>query len=174
MNLEYLLASLPLLTPGRPPGITPADFRAACEEQLSPSLAAAAAALLEDRPCDHPFAREWRARETILRHAVARRRAARRGDEAPREQLAARGSDLRIENGVAAAFEQPDPLQRERALDRLRWNVLDELQGCQPLTREAVLAYAVRLRMLEHWRLLDARAGKERLERLAALPPLPV
>ena len=70
---------------------------------------------------------------------------------------------------MAAAFEQPDPLQRERALNRLRWQAAEALQGIQPLTPEVLLAYAVKLRLLERGQALDAAAGRQRLDALAAL-----
>jgi hypothetical protein len=169
MNLDYFISSLPMLLPGQAPGIAPESFRAACAAQLDRDLGAAACALLDGGPSEHPFAREWRDRETILRNAVARRRAARRGADAQGTQRPARGSDVRIEHGVAAAFEQPDPLQRERALDRLRWSALEELQGNQPLAAAVVLAYAVKLRILDRWSRLDAAAGAQRLEALTTL-----
>ncbi|MDD5707224.1 MAG: DUF2764 family protein [Kiritimatiellae bacterium] len=170
MNLEYFIASLPMLAPGQAPGISTESFRAACEAQLDPALGAAACALLDGRPGPHPFALQWQDRETILRNAVARRRASRHGTDALSAQHPAAGSDVRIEHGVAAAFEQTDPLQRERALNRLRWNVLEELQGNQPMAPEVVLAYAVKLRLLDRWSRLNADAGAARLERLTALP----
>lgn len=169
MNLDYFIASLPMLLPGHPPGITLDAFRAACAEQLTGRLAAAVQALLDNTDCDHPFVRAWRAHETLLCNAVARRRAARLKQDAQRWLRPVDGGDMRIEHGVAAAFEQPDPLQRERALDRLRWNVLEELQGNQPLTSAVVLAYAVKLRILDRWSRLDAAAGAQRLEALTTL-----
>ncbi len=166
MNLEYFIASLPLLLPGQAPGIEPESFRAACAAQLDSDLGEAACALLDGRPSEHPFARAWRERETILRNAVARRRASRRNADAQGTQRPVRGSDVRIEHGVAAAFEQPDPMQRERALNRLRWNVLDELQGNQPLAPAVVLAYAVKLRLLDRWQRLNAEAGARKIEEM--------
>ena len=170
MNLEYFIASLPLLQPGHAPGISAEEFRAACREQLDPALAQAALALLEDRESAHPFARAWRDRETMLRNAVARRRAARGDKETPPEPRPTHGSDLRIEHGVAAAFEQPDPLQREQALNRLRWHVAAELQGVQPFHPAVVLAYAVKLRILSIAAAWDETAGERKLEQLTTLP----
>ena len=77
---------------------------------------------------------------------------------------------MRIEQGVAAAFEQPDPLMRERALARLRWQAIEVLQGIQPLAPEVVLAYAVKLRLLTRWTLLDEEIAQARLDALVRLP----
>ena len=71
MNLEYFIASLPMLMPGHPPGITIEAFRAICAEHLTGRLALAVQALLDDAPGDHPFVRAWHAHETLLRNAIA-------------------------------------------------------------------------------------------------------
>jgi hypothetical protein len=170
MNLEYFIASLPMLLPGHPAGITVEAFRTACAEQLSGQLGQAVQALLDDGTSAHPFVQAWENHETLLRNAVARRRAARRGVDAHAWQHPVPGIDVRIDQGVAAAFEQPDPLQRERALVRLRWQAVESLQGYQPLTPEVVLAYAIKLRLLTRWSALDAEAGTARLDALAKLP----
>ena len=170
MNLEYFIASLPMLMPGHPPGITAEAFRAACAEHLTGRLALAVQALLDDAPGDHPFVRAWHAHETLLRNAIARRRGARLGTEAQPWLRPDEGSDVWLDQGVAAAFEQPDPLQRERALARLRWQAIERLQGFQPLTPEVLLAYAVKLRLLARWHALDVKLGQARLEALAKLP----
>ena len=170
MNLEYFIAALPTLALDHPAPLTTEAFRALCETQLDAHLGGAAAALLDGTAHPHPYVVAWRDRETILRNAVVRRRAARLGTDAQVAIRPAHGSDLQIEHAVAAAFEQPDPWQREQALDRLRWRVLEELQGPQPMAPEAVLAFAVKLRLVEARGRLDAGAGRERLERLATLP----
>ena len=173
MNLDYFIASLPMLLPGHPPGITLEAFRAACAEQLAGRLAAAVQALLDDTDCDHPFVRAWNAHETRLRNAVARRRDARLKQDPQRWLRPDDAGDLRVEHGVAAAFELPDPLQRERALARLRWQAVEALQGIQPLTPEVLLAYAVKLRLLARWTLLDDALGRQRLEALLSAQPSP-
>jgi hypothetical protein len=50
------------------------------------------------------------------------------------------------------------------ALDHLRWQVLDELAGFNPFAAAAVLAYAVRLRLVERWNRLRATDGTEALQ----------
>ena len=170
MNLDYFIASLPMLMPGHPPGITVAAFRVACAEHLSGRLRAAVEALLDDQAYPHPFVAAWHRHETGLRNAIARRRAARLGADVQPWLRPGGDDETRISHGVAAAFEQPDPLQRERALNRLRWQAAEALQGIQPLTPEVLLAYAVKLRLLERGQALDAAAGRRRLDALAALP----
>lgn len=169
MNLAYFAASLPSLSLDAAPPLEVVAFRQACAEQLDEPLRSGVLALLDDAPSGHPFVTAWRDRDTILRNAVLRRRAARHGGSSQLAQRPTAGSDVRIEHGVAAAFEQPDPLRREHSLDRLRWAVLDELQGNQPLTAEFVLAYAVRLRLASRWAKFNAEAGNRRLDQLTTL-----
>ncbi len=166
MNLDYFIASLPMLLPGQPPRLTVAQFRAACDEQLTGELAAAVRALLDDEDHSHPFVRRWHNYETHLRNAMARRRAARKRISPQPWLRPAIGSDLWLEQGVQAAFDLPDPLQRERAMTRLRWQAIDELEGVQPLTTNVLLAYAIKLRLLEHWSQLNQQLGEQRLQEL--------
>jgi len=160
MSALYLIASLPALDLDAAPALTPEAFVAGCREQLDSGEAGAAAALVEGRDLDHPFVRAWRDRDTILRNAAARQRAARRGADPALHHKPAAGCDLRIEREVEAAFQAADPLQRERQLDRIRWRVADELQGPDPLTGRAVLAYAAKLRLACRWAALTSAAGR--------------
>ncbi len=159
MSTYYLIASLPALDMETAPVLTPDAFAQVCRDQLDPSDAEAAVALLENRDADHPFVRDWRDRDTLLRNAVVRQRATRSDADPARYQRPAAGCDLRIEHDVEAAFQAPDPLQRERLLDRIRWRVADELQGTDPLTERVVLAYAIKLRLACRWAALTPDAG---------------
>jgi len=115
MSVIYLLSSLPLLRFDTPPALAPEAFLSACRDQLAAADAAAAEALLTGTACDHPFVAAWRDRDTILRNAVARQRARLAGAEASRWLRSAQGCDTRIESLVEDAFDEPDPLRREKA-----------------------------------------------------------
>lgn len=167
MSVPYLIASLPALSPDVPPSITLEEFRSACATALSASQSAAVNALLDGSPCGDPFVAEWRDLDTQIRNVAARKRAARRGvDPAPFIRPAS-GCDIATAQAVEAAFALADPMQRERALDRARWAALDALQGPQPMTFRAVLAYAARLQIATRWSKCDQARGDEFLERLA-------
>jgi len=55
----------------------------------------------------------------------------------------------------------PHPLERERALDRIRWRMLDELALMPAFGVQAVYAYALKLRLLEKWQKLSDEHGTE-------------
>lgn len=173
MSLIYLLSSLPMLNLGAAPGVTPETFRQACRDQLSASDAATAEALLDGAPAAHPFAAAWQDKETILRNAVARLRAKASGKDAARWLRHAQGSDCQIEALAEDAFQEADPLQRERELDKIRWLAAEELQGPDPLGVRAVFAYAVKLAIATRWASLDAAQGQAVFDRLAGTAPSP-
>lgn len=170
MSLVYLLASLPGLSLDAPPLISPAAFLDACRGLLDAPTADAAAALLDNLPHAHPFVQSWRDKDAILRNAVAMRRAARRNIDPLLWLRPTIGCDLRIEHEVEAAFQLTDPLARERALDRLRWIVADELQGPDPMSEAALLAYAIRLRLATRWAGMKPDAGRARAQVLTDIP----
>lgn len=56
--------------------------------------------------------------------------------------------------------------ERELALDHLRWEVLEELTVCAYFRIETILAFCIKLMILERWMRLDSSAGKEKLEQM--------
>lgn len=172
MSYYYLIASLPGITLDASPRLTLDAFRSLCEDHLSPGDAAALERVLdvEAGPAvGHPFTERWSARETQLRNAAARLRAAKRQQDAGTFLRDHTGFDVGLEDGVEEAFNQPNPLARERALDQLRWRVLDELAGTDPFGSSAVLAYAVKLKLAARWASMNAKQGQAKIS--AAIAP---
>lgn len=170
MSANYLIASLPALTLETAPALTPETFAELCREQLAADDAEVAAALLAGRDSDHPYAQAWRNSETLLRNAVVRLRALRRRVDAAPYQRPADGCDLRLEHAVEAAFQAPDPLQREQQLDAIRWRMAEELQGFDPMAVRTVLAYAIKLRIASLWAARTTAAGNEAVAALTDVP----
>lgn len=170
MSLTYLLASLPYLTLDTPPTISPAAFLSVCREQLDVPVVAAITALLDNRPDDHPFVRTWHDKETLLRNAVVRQRAIRLNVEPTLWLRPSTDCNLYIEHAVEAAFQLTDPLIRERALDRLRWSMVDELQGFDTLSTSTILAYAIRLRLSTRWSQMQTETGRKEANSLTDIP----
>lgn len=178
MSCYYLIASLPRLTLDGKPPLSPEDFKSRCRAQLRGRDATAAERLCNGPDfgdpggsADHPFTAAWQARETQLRNAVARARAARRKTDAAGSIRDHAGFDVYIEDAVESAFDLPTPLDREKALDRLRWTILDELAGVAPFAPSVVLAYAVKLRLAGRWAALDEERALQRVETALAAPP---
>ncbi len=162
----YLVAGLPTLLFDEAPPITAADFAARCDAWLAPEEAAdirdALAGRLDAARC--PCLAAWRDLETQVRNAAARARAARARTDAAPHLRPCSGHSVFVERGVAEAFVKPDPLERELALDRLRWALLDDLPGIEPFGFAAVAAYAVKLTLVERWQGLTEDGGRAALE----------
>jgi len=61
------------------------------------------------------------------------------------------------------ALERDDLLERERAVDHLRWNYIDELNTFHYFSLEVVLGYLLKFLMLERWLKLNPERGKQAL-----------
>jgi len=166
MSYYFLISSLPGISLEAKPALSLADFRAACTTQLSEADAGALECLLdsESEPVNHTFVKSWKARDTQLRNASARLRAARQSRDAADFVRSHTGFDVGIEDRVEEAFNRSNPLERERELDRIRWTVLDELAGSDPFSTSALLAYAVKLSIAERWAAMDQKAGQIKVE----------
>ena len=75
-----------------------------------------------------------------------------------------------IETGVAAAYQEPDPLARHRALARLRWDIASELAGGNPFSADAVLAWAVKLLVNADLAAADSEKGLAKFDAAASAP----
>jgi hypothetical protein len=175
----YFATSLPLLEFGKPAPIADDHFAAGCRENLAPTDMTALEELLGLPPgAPRPsgtFARRWQRTDDAIRNAVAGHRAAeQRVDPEP---FLREGQDYSpsLERRVADALAKKPPTAAERALDALRWDLIEELAGVDPFKIDAILAYALKLRILKKWSSLCRPAGHERLQDLveAKLNPGP-
>jgi hypothetical protein len=168
MGYYFLAASLPTLSMEAPPPLTEAALLAACTGELSESDLAALNALLGDGAptpaAAHPFTKAWQAADTQVRNAVARQRARRLGLDSAGALRTHDGFDMMIESEVADAFGQGTPLDRERRLDTLRWNKLEELAGTNMFAPAYILSYALKLRLATRWAALDDERGRKQVE----------
>lgn len=67
---------------------------------------------------------------------------------------------------VVQIIEIPDLLAREKAIDQLRWNFLDELNTFNYFSLEVLLAYYIKLGIIERWLKLDKATGEELFRQL--------
>lgn len=171
MSLVYLLASLPMLEFSTAPRVKVAEFLQLCREQLSPRDAALIEAMATAQPLDHPFARAWQAHETALRNAVARERARRLNHKNVAQWLRPQSTlNLSLNQAVATAMQRESPLERERALDKLRWEAAEHLGGLDALSFNALLAYTLKLTIATRWRDLESERAQANFDQRAQLP----
>lgn len=146
-----------------------ASFRESCRDHLTDRDRSAIEFIgkgdpASAAPAKPAFLRRRQALETQLRNALASRRALAAKADVSVFMRPHAGFRVEIEQAVDAAFALQTPLARERAIDGLRWRLLEELGGLDPFTGEAVLAYACRLQISERWAALTVKAGQQRFE----------
>ncbi|HKI59068.1 MAG TPA: hypothetical protein VKA00_07640 [Trueperaceae bacterium] len=164
----YLLSTLPGFGPEDVPPLSAAELLERCRGFVpNRALTALADPEAAANGSGHAAetARRWLDGERQIANAVARRRAPFWGSSPMGQAREHEGFRVLIEEGVARAYEAPDPLARQRALDALRWRLLDELAGPVPWGFPALLAYAQRLRIAREWAARDPSTGREALGR---------
>lgn len=171
MPYYYFGASLPPLALGSPPPLALDAFREQCREQLGRRDRQALDDLLDGRPAHGRFARAWQASETQLRNALARVRGSRLQRDAGPYLREHDGFDVYAEKAATEAFAQPTPLERERSLDRFRWQQLDELSRNETFSAAAILAYALKLQLAQRWATMDPETGSARMETIVSQRP---
>jgi hypothetical protein len=158
----FLIASLPAIALTQPPPIPRARLLEQAAEQLAPRDVVKVRAALEGVPS---------AAELRIRVACARQRAARWGQD-PRGLPDPGLPRLLLEQEAAEALRAAHPLERERALDALRWRTIDDEFATAPFSAAAVAGYAGQLALAERWAARTAVRGTEiwnqTLERLLA------
>jgi len=162
MSYYYLIASLPSLSMEQAP-ISEEEFQSRCEAELTVRdlevLRELEKVLLAEPGITHTFNTAWSNHEIQLRNTIARIRAAKRQSDADRVLRPHGGFSALIDDAIEHAWAQPTPLAREKALDALRWQMLDDLQGPDPFSFRVILAYAVKRRLAQRWASMDAEAG---------------
>lgn len=168
MNYYYLGASLPGLLMDVKPSISTEEFRRVASEHLTTSDLTALGDLesILDAEPRHPFAKIWKNRETSLRNAlVALRAQALKADPSPylRQPVF---YDAAAEHAASEAISRSNPVEKEQVLDRHRWAVLDEMAGFNPFSSEAILAYSIKLSIVQRWSEMDTELGSQRAEQV--------
>ncbi len=171
MSVAYVLASLPMLLPDRAPTISVDYFCTACCGALSAADAEAAALLARGSlaPSAHPAVKAWRNLEAAIDGAIGKKRLARRGATSGAQAPETTAAPVWLMRMIDAAFESaPDPMAREQLLLKVRWAAAEDFGGFDPMAKNQLFAYAVKLRLAVRQAAWDVSMGQERLE--AALP----
>lgn len=167
MNYYFLVASLPMLSMDEPPPLSTTEFEATCADQLCAKDQKALSLVLAqdmDSSATHPFIGQWRDAETQLRNAVVSARSTRHKQDPDAYLREQTGFSMTVLHAVSEAFSRENPLDRERLLDRLRWKQSDELAGMNPFSGDAMLSYALKLKLAERWATMDTDKGNETAE----------
>jgi hypothetical protein len=162
----YLVASLPAITLGEAPPQTPEDFLFHAQGLLNETDRKELQCIIEGRTheCESAFGRRWHNVSTQIRNTVARIRAGRLNVDARGFMRAHSEYNMAVDHAVTDAMNKTQPLERTMALDRCRWQALDELVDGDGFGFAALLAFAVKLGMMQRWARLDDKTGMDRVE----------
>ena len=70
------------------------------------------------------------------------------------------------EEAVQQVLNRADLLQRERGLDDLRWQKVDELTAMDVFDLELILGFVAKLQIIDRWLKLDPESGRELFRKL--------
>lgn len=69
-------------------------------------------------------------------------------------------------DSLIQTFEQNDILERETKLDTIKWSYIDEITFFEYFTINRILAFVVKLLIVERWFMLDEERGKKLFRQL--------
>ena len=166
----YQVSTLPMLRLGEPARLSLEAFTGFCSRQLPAAVATALERLglePDGQPCCE-VERRWQVWETYARNCLVRLRALRLGLDAAHFVRPVADAFPVDRRRLEEVLSDPDPLQRERELDRLRWQRLDDLAVGHEFDLEALVLYKLRLLLVSKWGVRTAAAGRRLHERLVA------
>ena len=167
MSYYYLIASLPELDIDEPPGVTVEQFLFQCQGLLDPADFNDLNKVIAGDPVGvrSHWAAGWLAADTQLRNAVARMRAAQLNIDAINYLRDHVGARMDIETAVRDAFARDNPLERELVLDKCRWAILDEMAFADRFGFGAIIAFSVKLGIVERWQSCNVETGREAFDK---------
>ena len=75
-------------------------------------------------------------------------------------------AELDYASQVLNITDKENLLSREKALDQLKWDQINELTMFHYFSTEVVLAYTLKLQMIHRWMHLDVKTGKEMFKQM--------
>lgn len=171
MKYPYFAASLPELALGSTTELTLRGFVEDCRRMLDPGDAEEIAALIEGRPREGGSSAyaEWVQADIQLRNEVAKVRASRQPAATDERKFLRphRGYRVWLDDAVQDALSRTSPLEREHALDRIRWTYAEELAASEETFGQAFLiAYAIKLTLVHRWQAMSVEKGQARVDEL--------
>lgn len=121
--------------------------------------------VLNGEECSHPFVKAYNLFDSMLKLELAdmRSRKMELGDSVYRNDGP---KEIRISEAVRQALGQDNVLEAEFMLMSLRWKFIDELAAMRTFTIEALLAYALKLKLLQRKSLFTREGGNAEFRRL--------
>ncbi len=181
-NYEYIIASLPVLSEGSAGKVDADDLVAEIRGHLSSRDNALMDLLLEgygDGTQDaefyrralgssNGFLRRFFEYDLAVRNAKVDylNRALGRPEGMDKVVLGEEEPDFDGRAEVDAVLNGSDILARERGLDDLMWQEIDELTRMDVFDIEAILGFTAKLKIIDRWNKLDPETGRELFRKL--------
>ncbi len=181
-NFEYIIASLPYLTPGYhyAEGKGFQDVLGEIRRDLSARDNATLDFLLKGFDADlldapfyeealhggNRFLREYFRFDLNLRNAKVRYLNRQLARDAEQDVLGIDGGEFEEASKVDAVLQGTDLIAREKGLDDLTWAKVDALSTFHYFDLTAVLAYVTKLHIADRWLALDEARGRELFRKL--------
>lgn len=181
-NFEYIIASLPYLTPGYhyAEGKGFQDVLGEIRRDLSARDNATLDFLLKGFDADsldapfyeealhggNRFLREYFRFDLNLRNAKVRYLNRQLARDAEQDVLGIDGGEFTEAAKVESVLAEADLIAREKGLDDLTWAKVDALSSFHYFDLTAVLAYVTKLHIADRWLALDEARGRELFRKL--------
>jgi hypothetical protein len=161
------MASMPTLALGSPPPMSAEDLKESCEGRM-PERDRLELVHFTSRnfdACTSTFARKWAHFEETLMGKIAGLRAGRWQLDPTVYAYANYGKedDSFIDRVIVEAYAKSNPRERERVLDKARWQILEDLVIQTPFGLCAVLATCVKLDIMTRWYAIHRDRGAKEL-----------
>ena len=184
-NYAYIIASMPVLQPDqeKADNLVAQDLLDEIREQLSSRDAAVLDQLLEGYDPEkldaefyrnalqhrNRFIRDWFRFDLNLRNLTVSYINDSLGRQEGLDQVKLEGDETEEFPEAVAAREVlncGDILARERGLDELRWQKIDDLTILDSLDLEVILGFVAKLKIIDRWLQLDPDSGRALFRRL--------
>ena len=152
----YLISSLPMLQFGARPPFSFEQFLEICQDKIPNKeieiIRSAKSVTSGDSCCmKQPVLEQWCFFDLALRNELVKIRAGRKKIEASKYLRQDGFSQPWIFHIAMAAHRSVNILEGEKVLDLARWNMLDELCAGHFFDLDFLIAYSLKLLILERW-----------------------
>ncbi len=168
MEYYYFAASLPYLESGMRAPVSYENFLSLAAEQLK-SSDSKTIERAKTGPCDDPddpvpLLKAWKSFDMSCRNEMARIRAAKKSQDPARYIRGENYPDPFTAGFAHWAAGQANPLEAEMYLDRIRWEKIEELEKGHYFDIGYLIAYALKLQILERWDRINSTGGDEAVQ----------
>ncbi|NBK24843.1 MAG: DUF2764 family protein [Spirochaetia bacterium] len=161
----YLVATLPMLRYESQSPFDTDSFLEQCKGQVSDRDYQSIVSALSGRSSSHPFLQKWQQFASMVKKELNDQRSKKLDLSAPKYRNDGEKA-FRIGEAVRQALSNENALDAELSLLSLKWDYLDEIAALHYFDVEALLAYALKLQLLQRKGLFTKEEGNAEFKRL--------